>query len=61
MDDSNDRDSRRTVTAPGDAAAPGQVISVELGEDEDVEWQWTHDADGSSRVTGYRIVPRAAA
>jgi hypothetical protein len=33
------------------------VLSVELNEDEDVVWHWTHFADGRSAVTGYSIVP----
>jgi hypothetical protein len=37
---------------------PPAVLSVEVGEDEDVEWIWTHGTDGRSVVTGYRIVPR---
>ena len=51
---------RRTVYAPktkGDAEHPA-VISVELNEDEDVEWTWTHTADGKSVVTGYIITKR---
>ncbi len=31
------------------------VLSVELAADEDVEWQWTHLANGKSIVTGYTI------
>jgi hypothetical protein len=31
------------------------VVSVVLDEDEDVEWTWTHTADGKSVVTGYII------
>jgi hypothetical protein len=34
------------------------VISVELDEDEEVEWTWTHNADGESVVTGYIITKR---
>jgi hypothetical protein len=33
--------------------------SVELNADEDVEWIWTHTADGKSVVTGYLITKRA--
>jgi hypothetical protein len=29
-----------------------------LDEDEDVEWTWTHTADGKSVVTGYIITKR---
>lgn len=31
------------------------VVSVLLDEGEDVEWVWTHAADGMSVVTGYKI------
>ena len=37
---------------------PGQVLSVELGEDEEVIWQWTHRPDGTSAVTGYEVVKK---
>ncbi len=51
----------RTVAAPL-AAAPmgaGEVLSVEVGADEDIEWIFSHDPGRGSRVTGYRIVPRS--
>jgi len=53
---------RRIVVAPGAGAATGsgEVLSVELNLDEDLEWIWSHDAERGSVVTGYRIVPRAA-
>jgi hypothetical protein len=31
-------------------------MSVVLGEDEEVEWRWTHYADGQSVVSGYEII-----
>jgi hypothetical protein len=37
---------------------PG-VLSVELEEDEDVQWHWTHYPDGTSVVTGYTIIRKA--
>jgi hypothetical protein len=37
---------------------PPAVVSVVLDEDEDVEWIWTHTADGKSVVTGYIITKR---
>lgn len=33
-----------------------QVISVDVAEDEEVRWHWTHYPDGQSVVTGYSIV-----
>ncbi|MBO0721698.1 MAG: hypothetical protein J2P41_12795 [Blastocatellia bacterium] len=51
-------EEKRVVTAPqaGSADKSAQVISVELAEDEDVRWQWTHYPDGTSAVTGYEII-----
>ena len=53
--------SSRTVTAPppsnASASLPSnRVLSVTLGENEDVEWLWTIAADGTSYVSGYRIL-----
>jgi hypothetical protein len=42
----------------GDDPAPPEVIDVELGEDEEVRWIWTHTAEGESFVTGYEIVEK---
>jgi hypothetical protein len=53
---------RRIVYAPQPdhiSSAPA-LISVVLGEDEEVAWQWTHYADGKSCVTGYTIVEKPA-
>ena len=51
-------DKKRVVQAPssGGSDTPGQVLSVELGEDEEVIWQWTHRPDRTSVVTGYEVV-----
>ena len=53
-------EKKRVVQAPfqSGAALPGQVLSVDLGEEEEVIWQWTHREDGSSVVTGYEIVKK---
>jgi len=53
-------EKKRIVHAPSSdsSAMPGQVLSVELGEDEEVIWQWTHRENGSSVVTGYEIVKK---
>jgi hypothetical protein len=42
--------AKRIVTAPSNASPMmrGQVFSVELGPDEQVEWVWSHDRE---RVT----------
>jgi hypothetical protein len=55
--------SQRTVTAPLPSPAlakplPNRVFSVVLKADEDVEWIWTHTADGVSSVSGYTIVKK---
>lgn len=54
--------SGRTVTAPSPSSAtanlpPNRVLSVTLGEGEEVEWLWTTTADGTRYVSGYRILP----
>ncbi|HEY8460366.1 MAG TPA: hypothetical protein VIM99_08305 [Blastocatellia bacterium] len=51
-------EKKRIVQAPssGSSDLPGQILSVELNEDEQVVWQWTHRPDGTSVVTGYDIV-----
>jgi hypothetical protein len=53
-------EKKRIIQAPSSdgSAQPGQVLSVELGEEEEVIWQWTHREDGSSVVTGYEIVKK---
>ena len=53
-------EKKRIVQAPssGGSEAPGQVLSVELNENEEVVWQWTHRPDGTSAVTGYEIVKK---
>ena len=54
--------AKRIVEAPDTAApmSPGDVLSVEVGPDEDVEWIWSHDPERGSTVTGYQIVARKA-
>jgi hypothetical protein len=55
------RSKKRTGYAPQalphaeDSPTPPAVVSVLLDEGEDVEWVWTHAADGMSVVTGYKI------
>lgn len=52
--------TKRIVAAPCTmtGVSAGQVISVELGPDEDVKWIWSHDRVHGSTVTGYVIVTR---
>jgi len=54
-------EKKRIVQAPpsGSSDLPGQVLSVELSEDEEVVWQWTHRPDGTSVVTGYEVVKKS--
>ncbi len=53
-------EKKRIVQAPsvGNSDLPGQVLNVELGEDEEVIWQWTHRPDGTSVVTGYEVIKK---
>jgi hypothetical protein len=56
-----DEEKKRVVVAPqvGSVDKSAQVISVELSEDEDVRWKWTHYHDGTSAVTGYEIIKKS--
>ncbi|WP_319418830.1 hypothetical protein [Pleurocapsa sp. FMAR1] len=57
---------KRIVTAPQpslslDSTAtniPSTVISVELNENEEVEWIWTTYSNGQRVVTGYNIIQK---
>lgn len=51
---------KRIVTAPVSSAfnSASSVLSVELSEDEEVQWQWTHLPNGESLVTGYEIIKK---
>ena len=53
-------EKKRIIQAPssGGSDLPGQVLSVELGEDEEIIWQWTHRPDRTSAVTGYEVVKK---
>jgi hypothetical protein len=35
-----------------------RILSVKLGEDEEVEWTWTYWPNGGISVTGYTIVKK---
>ena len=48
---------RRVVRAPSaNPMGPGEVLSVEVGADEEVQWFWSHDRERGSFVSGYTIV-----
>jgi hypothetical protein len=51
---------KKVVMAPqlGSEDKSAQVINVELADDEEVHWQWTHYPDGTSAVTGYEIIKK---
>jgi hypothetical protein len=53
-------DPKRTEYAPVSDAAAGSspVFSVDLADDEEVQWYWTHYPNGQSVVTGYDIVKK---
>ena len=55
------KSEKRIVVAPSSMGSMhgGEVLSVEVGLNEDVEWVWSHDRERGSAVTGYTIVPRA--
>ncbi len=58
--DGQPESKKRTVYAAQSecGSKPPAVISVELDEDEDVEWNWTHTSDGKSVFTGYTITKK---
>ena len=49
------RKSKRIIYAPQADVAPGVALSVELAEDEEVEWQWSYGPGSERRITGYQI------
>ena len=62
----NQENQKRIVTAPqqslllnsNEVNIPSSVISVELKENEEVEWIWTIYPDGQRVVTGYNIIQK---
>lgn len=60
MTQSQTDDSKRVERAPGSCGLGSlpNMISVVLGDDEDVCWCWTHYPNGESVVTGYEIVKK---
>jgi hypothetical protein len=52
------KELKRTVSAPSKACltTAGELLSVELGADEDVQWTWCHHGERGSSVIGYTIV-----
>ena len=60
----NSQEKKRIVTAPQQTMSlnstpvniPSAVISVELKENEDIEWIWTTYPNGQRVVTGYNII-----
>jgi len=62
MDESTPQHSR-TVAAPqpfphSARRPPNLVLTVTVGDDEEVEWLWATTQDGISYVSGYNIVKR---
>jgi hypothetical protein len=48
---------KRTVIAPGNPRpSAGELLSVKLGIDEELQWTWCHHAERGSSVIGYTIV-----
>ena len=60
MKEAQTKESKRVVSAPAvcGADASSGVISILLGDDEDVQWHWTHYPGGGSVVTGYEIIKK---
>jgi hypothetical protein len=57
----DEKKEKRVISAPqrGSEDKSAQVVSVELADDEEVRWQWTHYPDGTSAVTGYEIIKKS--
>jgi hypothetical protein len=51
---------RRAVLAPSNTARlrAGDLLSVELGADEHIQWIWCHHGERGSSVIGYTIASR---
>lgn len=51
----------RTVQVPLNGMPQGSspMLSVQLNDDEEVVWLWTHTANGGSFVSGYEIVKKS--
>lgn len=51
---------KRVVQPPSPIGTfgPPALNSVQLADDEDVLWHWSHFADGRSVVTGYTIIKK---
>ena len=48
---------KRIVQSPPTVTlSSAEVVNVELADDEEVVWHWTHWPDGRSAVTGYDII-----
>jgi hypothetical protein len=55
----NVQDDKRTVIGPSSARpVSGELLSVDLRADEDVQWIWCHHGERGSVVIGYTLVPR---
>lgn len=52
------QDVKRTVMAPSSTRpmTVGELLSVELGANEDVQWIWCHHGERGSSVIGYTFV-----
>ncbi len=51
---------KKTVYAPAPTASYlfSSIYSIEINEDEEVEWQWLELADGNRVVTNYKILSK---
>ena len=49
---------KKTVYAPSpsDSSLFTSIYSIEINEDEEIEWQWLELPDGNRVVTNYRII-----
>lgn len=41
---------------PTDSSIPPSIFSIQIKDDEDVEWYWTQLPDGNQVVTNYQLI-----
>ena len=64
MSKTNSQDKRKKVVyapSPSDSSLFTSIYSIEINENEEVEWQWFELPDGNRVVTNYKIISRRKA
>ena len=61
MSSINSQPKRKKVVyapSPSDSSIFTSIYSIEINEDEEVEWQWLELPDGNRVVTNYKILSK---